>query len=181
MKKLCITLFAILLIALVGCGVFWMIIIRTVQSVYTAEARALEAKAEQQEEQTVKKMMQEIGPDIETLKTRVIGSNGTVAFISSVESLARAAGVQVTINAVEVKEADLEKEKFEQLALSINSEGTWKQVHTFLSMLESMPYKLRIETMNLTQNLYTEPRASSTPSTVIVWTGETSIKVLKRK
>jgi Tfp pilus assembly protein PilO len=184
MKKICFILVILLVVVAAGCIGFWLLIRHTVQEIYVAEAAAEEAKVNFQEENALKNLLGEVGPDIQKLNTRIIAPEGTVAFITYIESLARSAGVGITINSVDVKDStkELEKEKFELLMLTIHAEGAWKEIYTFISMVESLPYKVVIESVGLSQDAFTQSNASGTAQTVShTWKGNIMIKVLKRK
>jgi Tfp pilus assembly protein PilO len=170
-RKLCITLAVILVIALIASVGFWLMIRRSIDSVYADEGVAL------------KTLLTNVSPDLDVLKTRIIESDGTVPFINSIEALAHQAGAKVNIDSVDVHSAE-EGDTFERLGLTVSTQGSWNQVYTFLAMIESLPYKVSITSVGLNQDSFTETaNASSTVTrkTTIQWKGSFQLNVLKKK
>lgn len=107
---------------------------------------------------------------------------GSIDFIETVESLGRIAGVKIEIGSVGVEAV---KSKIgsstESLRLALKTEGVWSDTIHFLSLLESAPFKLSFETVNLR-------KISSAPTSIndkkkdpIYWGGDFNFKVLKIK
>jgi Tfp pilus assembly protein PilO len=119
------------------------------------------------------------------LQTRIVESNGAVTFITAIETAARAAGARVIIDSVDKKAIDPKSPEavgpdFEDLVLRISVQGSWQQVYSFVAMVESLPYKVTIQTTNVKREIFTTGEASSTES-VRIWKGQMGISVLKRK
>ncbi len=180
-RTLCITLSIVLLAGLLGCVGFWLLIRHSVNAVYAFENAAKEQSAQHEDSVALKALLSGVGPDLDTLKTRVVDANGTVPFINSIEALARQAGAKVNIDSVSVGPASAEGDSFEQLNLAVSTQGSWSQVGTFLAMIESLPYKVEIPSVSLTQGAFSEAQGSTTSKTVIQWKGSYTLSVLKNK
>jgi Tfp pilus assembly protein PilO len=182
-RKLCITLAVILVIALIASVGFWLMIRRSIDSVYAFENAAKDQDVHHDEGVALKTLLTNVSPDLDVLKTRIIESDGTVPFINSIEALAHQAGAKVNIDSVDVHSAE-EGDTFERLGLTVSTQGSWNQVYTFLAMIESLPYKVSITSVGLNQDSFTETaNASSTVTrkTTIQWKGSFQLNVLKKK
>jgi Tfp pilus assembly protein PilO len=179
MKKLCITLAILVLGGLVACGIFWAMIRSNVIAAYTADAEKQEALSHREQELALQSLLTDVSSNIQTLSSRVIDSNGTVPFIDMVESLARAAGTNASIDSANIGPAN-EGDTFETLSLSISAGGNWRQVYTFLSMIESLPYKISFDNaaLSVSTSVGTSGKATTTAK---IWKASMNISVLKRK
>lgn len=181
-RTLCIILGLILIVGLITCAGFWFIIRKSIDSIYAFENAAKNQVANHEDKVALKNLLDEVKPDVITLKTRIIDKGGTVPFINSIEALGRQSGAKANINSVGVSPAT-EGDSYEQLNFSVSTEGSWSQVYTFLSMVESLPYKVAIPTVSLSQSLYSEAGVASTTKakTVTQWKGAYTFSVLKNK
>jgi Tfp pilus assembly protein PilO len=179
-RNLCITLAILIIVGLVGCFMFWRVIQDSIQKLYAAEVAAKEQQALYEQESTMKLLLDDVGPDVEKIKTRIVDVNGTVPFISQLEALAKDAGATMVISTVEVKKAETEGDGFEYLTMSITSQGSWNSIYRLITMIESLPYKVAISKVTLKQETYTGQGGESAAPTS-GWSAGINMGVLKRK
>jgi hypothetical protein len=80
-----------------------------------------------------------------------IPADGVVDFISLLEQLGVESGVELSIGSVSI-DSESESASKEVLSLNIQTEGSWQDTFTFLSLLENLPY--RIEFVNTALRLF---------------------------
>ncbi len=172
-KKLCIIL-AIIIVVVIGIyyGLF-TIIHHTADTIAENELKVQEKMEQDKNDRSLKSFIMESGADIDRLESRIIPSDGVVAFIEKVESYGRKSGAVVSIVSVDAKPVPTNPEAFESLVLNVSARGSWDATYRFLSMLENFPYKMTISDVVLSE----ERNASSTS----LWNGGYIIHVLKRK
>lgn len=109
-----------------------------------AEARGL-AGAELQER------LQKTEAQRSALDSYFLPADGTVDFIEFTESLGRLTGTRVEVNSVSVKNGAKDDFK-DTLSVSVDVYGTWISVMRFISMIESAPYHIEIDSSDLDLN-----------------------------
>jgi hypothetical protein len=109
--------------------------------------------------------------DIDRLMSRLVQKDGTVAFIDMVESHAKNSGVSVLVENVDVRKSATDVEGYQSLHLNVKTQGSWEGTYRFLSVLESLPYKITIESADIRN----EVRETAT------WDSLISIVVLQQK
>lgn len=182
LRTLCIVLLILVLAGFGGLYVFWSLIRQGITKIHTVNIAVEEQALHHDENESLKALLADVGPDIESLKTRIIGSDDTVSFIDNIETMARQTGATITVDAVSEKPA-VEGKDYEYISLTMSTEGSWNHVHTFVSMIESLPYKVTINSLTLDQQAFEEEKAnaSSTKQVQRSWRGTIIIDVLKKK
>ncbi len=144
------------------------------------------------QEKALKNLVEDITPQLEKLDSFYIPSDGSVSFFGMVEELGKDAGVTVVINTVN----DPTKEGTDPigiLTLNLTFTGSWKNSIHFVSLLEKLPYDVKVSNLTLKADLNipetpATPAASTTakdavkPATPVgAWQGVASIDILKLK
>jgi hypothetical protein len=145
-RNIAIGVTLLLLGLIVACAGLWNLIKQKTVHAHELKAEAIQKALERDENLILKSMLSDIQADIEDLSQRIVGNNA-VPFIEMVENLGKAAGVRATIASVSVTPT-FEGEKYENLVLAINAEGNWDKIYTYLKMLESLPYKVKVQSAN---------------------------------
>lgn len=180
-RALCITLAIILIAGIAGVYVFWIIIQHSIEKVHTVNAAVENQVLHRQENKALKDLLDQIGPDIDSLQSRIVAANDTVPFIDSIETLAKQSGAAVSIDSVG-QEPAIEGKDYEYIVMTLSTNGSWDQVHTFISMVESLPYKVTLQSLNLSLALPNQQQTTgSTTRSTRNWKGTASITVLKQK
>ncbi len=125
----------------------------------------------------LKRTIENTSSDITRVKDSIIPSDGDVQFVEDLESTARAKGLEVTIDSLTFDDVPLATSSPDITAFKVKAEvkGSWSGVYTFLGVLESLPYKIKINTFNLVNT------SDSGKSKSTVWQGTFEIIVLKYK
>lgn len=179
-KKITIILAICMLVAIILLyGFFWMIRSNMTKTVdyqnkieeqLVAEATAKEFKAS----------IEEIGPEIQRLTARIVEAEGYVEFIEMIESEARRLGISIeVVSATEGKHPS--PEQFGVLKLDLRTQGSWKETYTFLGLIETLPYKLTLNSFTINS----QPDFRTTSTTPVtsgsVWYGTYSLDVVRFK
>jgi hypothetical protein len=136
----------------------------------------------------LEKILSIMSTDVESLESRIIGKDNTVAFIEYIETLAKSADVAIAINSVLVSPIDNPtfKDLAETLSLTLEIEGDWNNVYAFMQMIETIPYKIVIRSSDFTYNIFERgPQVvdgvETATSRTTMWKGKVVINVLKKK
>lgn len=130
---------------------------------------------------SARKQLQNLESDIKKARSSVVDSGGVVSFIEKVESIAR--NNNLTISNDNISDEVDPKQASSTLAfLKIRSstKGSWFGIYRFMSELESMPYKVKINSFSLSNS-----RDSGLGEGInlgpSLWTADFEIRVLKYK
>lgn len=84
------------------------------------------------------------------VKTAFIKKDGEVEYVENLEKIAKSLGVVMTINSLEIKEA--ETNGVEKLSMRIAVGGTWGGVYKFLALLQNLPESVEFSRFVLSRN-----------------------------
>ncbi len=109
----------------------------------------------------------------------IIESGSEVAFIKSLEKLAKDEGLVVKTSGVSVSELATTSEKYEDLRIQIDTTGSWQKNLNFLALLESIPFNsvVSMAVFKLDEDLKVVKNRSKQP----VWKGSFDVVAVKRK
>ncbi len=182
------TFFIILLIvALGGMGAWYVLygkIVGEATIISQALAKQQESQSMQQQDQSLASFLSTASSTAATLLSRIVPANDSVSFISMIEALAKRVPVglqvqNVSISSAATISAEAPTANFDTLTLSLSAQGSWNQVYTFISMLETLPYKVRLNNIVLSQSVFSGPGSSAGQKPQSFWTGTLSLSVLK--
>ncbi len=110
----------------------------------------------------------------------IIESGSEVAFIKSIEKIAKDQGLAVKTSGVSVSDLATSSEKYEDLRVEIETTGSWQKNLAFLSLLESLPVNSIVSraSFKLDENL-SEPVKNRPKQTF--WKGSFEVVAVKRK
>ncbi len=122
---------------------------------------------------STQKMINSISSDIDRINNSIVPKDGDVAFIENLETLAKDNGLTIDIDSL-VFEDDSKLEAIDVTAFKIKAKisGGWIGTYTFLSQIESMPLKVKINRFASSAN---------SQATTSVWQSSFDITVLKYK
>jgi|SRR3989344_1597178 len=134
------------------------------------------------QEQSVfaERMIQNADTEISSVSGSIIQSDGDVDFIENLEKEAKNNGLSITISSL-VFEDDplLEKNQLASLKITAKTKGSWLGNYRFLTYIESLPFKVKINKFVLAKNTSTDLGVGSAgPS---LWESAFEIRVLKYK
>lgn len=94
---------------------------------------------------SMQKLVKSIEPDIRKINSSIIPKSGDVDFIEELESVAKGHNLSIKIDSLSlVSDTKIASSSVNTLKIKANAEGTWSNVYIFLSELESLPYKIKI-------------------------------------
>lgn len=100
--------------------------------------------------QNVNKSAEKTNMDREKLANFFIDSNKAIDFVSMLESQASKIGLQYVTNSIEnVEMENLSIQNKQLLRISMSLSGGWRSILTYLLYIESLPYALNVEKMEL--------------------------------
>lgn len=95
----------------------------------------------------------------------------TIALLTNIESLADDVGVEVDVD-IDVKSVVLNEKDRQILSSKIEAMGTFQTLYRFVSILESLPYKVTITGLNMKR--VTKKTGEEQPK----WSGDIAINIL---
>jgi len=120
-----------------------------------AELRVKIAEAEKSEHELrfIKGVLEDTRKERAELLTRFVPQENAVQFIEFVEDVADAEGLAAETISVTVPKPEEDVSAgdttIEALHMEIATEGTWSNTQSYISLLESMPYKLTVDTAEI--------------------------------
>ena len=120
---------------------------------------------------SVKAVVGETADLREKVNSYFVGRDGVSTFLELVESIGRESGADVSIKSVDLL-ASPDSTAHATLSLSVESIGAWGIQLQFLSLVELLPFEVRVDRVSFSETVEKE---NGFP----VWVGAISFKVLK--
>ena len=121
--------------------------------------------------------------DITFVNNSIIATDGDVSFIEDLEALGRSEGLSVSIDSL-IYEDDpsLASSTVTTLKIKAKTSGSWSGNYRFLEEIESLPFKVKVNSFNLVSvsEIGGPDSKQPTPQT-LGWQGTFEIQVLKYK
>lgn len=145
---------------------------------HTSElASDIEALAGQKENlKSVKKNVSETVAVRDELDNYFVPKDGVVKFLNLLQSLGNENHLALKVNSVGIEAAPLSPDIFEMIGANLEVSGTWPNVYRFASLVEMLPFKVYLHTVNLAK--VSDKSVGSSP---LAWKGMFTIGVLKLK
>ena len=181
-KKITLALAALNLAAYGAC--FYLFVeIKNIDKVVSDRFIQIESEVKRNESvRSVKNLMNDTKKEREQITQLFIQPNGTVDFIETVESLGRMAGVKLEIESVGVESLKNKTASSTELfRISLKIEGSWGNAMRLLSLLETMPYKISFDGINLEKISRGLSSDGGKGQEASYWNGVFSFNVLKIK
>ncbi len=116
---------------------------------------------------------QDTNDDKVKINSYIVQAGGSVPFITELENLASNIGLDYNTDRIETKSLpELDAQGKELLSISFTAKGTWTPVFKFIKLVESMPYSINIQKIDLF--------ASVADKKVVVDVGTTSTTTVTR-
>lgn len=132
--------------------------------------------------QTLQRAAQNTGDEKEKITSYFVGKDGAVSFVSEIEGLAAASNLKYTTDTIETTNLpELEGQGKELLHVVFTSNGSWNNTVKFLSLLESLPYSMRIEKLDFDSARLDAAAGTSTPASSRSWKMTINFSVVKIK
>ncbi len=132
----------------------------------------------------MQKMVQETDAQVLQINNSIVASDGDVHFIESIESIAKNNGIGITIDSLTLEDDPVfQGSNIVSLKIKAKTQGSWAGNYAFLTQVESLPFKIKIDTFGLVKTSDTsatlDPKQKgNTPSE---WQTSFQIHVLKYK
>lgn len=173
-----ITLLGLCIIALGGAYYF---VVRTLwskaASVSTYKNEIISGEQKKQFASLMLKSFENAQADISLLESFFVKRQGEVDFIEYIEKTAKDQGLAIDMDVSLESPKNLAAYNMEYLVLNFSVTGSWSRVWNFSRMLEVLPYSTDIRSLALLK----EGGDDTATSSVSVWKGIYSIRVLKKK
>lgn len=131
---------------------------------------------------SIKNLMNDTKKEGEQIIDLFVEPAGSVNFIEMVEFLGKVANVKLEVQSVSI---DALKNKIgsstESFRLSLKTEGLWANTLHLLSLLESMPFKVSFDNVNLEKISETSDSVKNKDKSSIYWIDSFDFSVLKIK
>lgn len=151
----------------------------------TVSARSIQSESEIKKDErlrSIKNLMDDTKKEREQIANLFVQPANPVDFIEMVESLGKIANVRLEVQSVGI---DALKNKIdsstESFRLSLKTEGLWANTFHLLSLLESMPFKVSFDNVNLEKISETSNLVGNKEKSSIYWIGAFDFSVLKIK
>ena len=115
------------------------------------------------------------------LDTYFIPQNGVVPFLNLLQSLGTENHLTLKVVSVGIDVAPLSPDILEEVLANLEVTGTWSDVSRFAALVELMPYKVYLNTVNLEKVSDATVSSSKSASAAPSWKGDLTIGVLKLK
>ncbi len=137
----------------------------------------------------LRRAVADTGDEKEKIASYFIASGGAVSFVSSLESMASRGGLAYSTNSIETRsQPELDAQGKELLHIVFSASGSWSSVMKLISLIETLPYSVNIEAVDLTAEgsaaMQPEVSGSSTPAAPSVgriWKAAITFSVIKIK
>lgn len=127
---------------------------------------------------SVQKQLQAIEPDLNRIKSSIVGQTGVVSFIEELEKVAKNNGLSIENDSIaeETDPKSVASSTITHLKVRSKTKGSWEGTYKFLSEIESLPHKVRINSFNMVSS-----GEDSGKNPKKVWDAVFEIRVLKYK
>jgi len=129
---------------------------------------------------STQKMIESIQTDIDGINNSIVGKEDDIAFIESLEAIARSNGLTIDIDSLLFEEdPKLSPAGLTNFIVKAKITGSWSGTYLFLSQLESLPIRAKITRYDFVTSV--GPETVETKTTSKVWRSAFEITVLKYK
>jgi len=110
----------------------------------------------------------------QAVESSLIGRDGVVEFVKTLERLGRESGLEIRTNSLSVSEAPREADLVELLTVNLEGKGGWRDTIDFLSVIEQLPFSVSIGEVSLAADSAVKGRAPR-------WVSGVQLSVFKLK
>jgi hypothetical protein len=171
-KRIVIILGGLVLVACLALYGLYTLIRLNIEKTVAFDNQYAERVAAEEEARALRASVEKIGPEMQRLNTRIVQRIEVVEFIEMIEKRARELGLGIEVESAQ--ENKHESDQYQYLRLTLRTQGSWKETYLFLSLLESLPYKISLNNIGLNaQSLLNTPEQ--------VWIGTYTLDVVRYK
>jgi len=174
----------LIMILLMCLGVWLILIMRVANSnghIRTLRSTFQEELIKEQQFTSLENLIRNTALERESLGRVLVAKDDVASVIESVESLGNKTGLRLTVELVGVENIpDTKNDTRELLTLSLQTAGTWNGTMYFLSLIEGMPYKVSVTSMDFEK--VTLPEGEATKKILKgEWKGTIRVVMVKEK
>jgi len=128
------------------------------------------------------KVIESVNTDISRINNSIVAKDGDVSFIENLETLAKSNGLTITIDSLIFEDSpQTSSAGLTVFRINAKTRGNWAGTYTFLSQLESSPFKIKINKFTFLGSEGETLDGKKPSLSNIVWQGAFEIAVLKYK
>lgn len=178
-----IIILSILSVAVVILCVYLFTDIKRMDKTVSDRMIGIESELEKEKQlQSIRNLMNDTKSELGQIANFFIQPAGSVEFIELVESLAKIASIKMEIESVGIDAAkNKTSSSTESFRVSLKTEGSWANNMHLLGLLESVPYKLAFDSINLQKVKDGNGSSIDKEKNSVYWTGNFIFRVLKIK
>jgi len=125
----------------------------TNENISALTAKLVTEKNQQEYLTSTQKIVEQRTQDLAKINDSIVASDGDVQFIENLESLARGDHLNVSIDSLTVEDStNLSKAGMTTLNVKVKVDGSFSDLFTFLSQIESSPFKIKVDGFSLVVN-----------------------------
>lgn len=174
-KKLFLTFLVLSVFGLAFDITVFFVIKQRTEAVSIAENQLALAAEKANSLKSVKALMDDTAERRAKVGTFFIKDDKVVDFLDSLDTLGTQNGVKLAINSVAVAPLSKTSSSYlEQLNIKVQVEGSWSNVYRFLTLLETMPYKVSWGRVGFDQ-------VSGSAGKQSIWQGVFDVSIVKLK
>ena len=130
---------------------------------------------------STKRTIQSLSDDLAEVNNSIVGSDGDVKFIESLETLARRNGLGIEIQSLVFDDGTLNSSEITVLNIKAKTTGSWAGMYAFLANIESLPLKIKVTRFDVANALTDFVGVDKPATSTGVWQGVVEMSVLKYK
>lgn len=131
---------------------------------------------------SLQRTFQSTDSDIALVNNSIIPTEDGVKFIEDIESMARNNGLTIDIDSLGFEDSTLfSSSTITTLKVRAKTTGSWGGTYHFLSEIESLPIKVKINNLGLLSSIKDDGSTSKTKKPTALWQSTFEINVLKYK
>jgi hypothetical protein len=131
---------------------------------------------------SMEKLVNDSEGDVGLMNNSVIKSDGSVVFIENIENLAKDNNLSIKIDSLQYEDnTQASSSGMTTLKVSASASGGWRDSYNFLTQIESLPFKVKVNNYSLESSNDRMEIAPNKYSNDKVWQSRFDINVLKYK
>lgn len=131
---------------------------------------------------SMQKNIENLKPEINKIDNSIVPLGGDVGFIENIETIAKSHDLEVEIESLNLStDTKVSSSTVTTLKIKAKVKGAWGGIYTFLSEIESMPIKIKINKFSLINNDDLKLGVSNSADSNKKWESSFEISVLEYK
>ena len=116
--------------------------------------------------QSLERAAADTGEEKTRINNLLVQPGGAIKFVTEIESLAASHGLDYNTDVIDVRSVpELDTQNKEQLLVSFSATGRWSNVFKLIKLVETLPYLIQFEKINLVMVGTVQPQSTSAATT----------------